>query len=173
MNERLENLVGAFANSIADAVLAAAQDEAGIPGPSAAALALIHHEPGIAIQTLRAGLGLTHAGTVRLIDRLEAASLVERSVSELDKRAVALALTAKGETVAAAILAKRHAVISQSLEILTMRERRVLEQIVEKLLQATVKDVAHAYAVCRLCDEEACEDCPIEAGLEQSANSNL
>ncbi|MEO0981699.1 MAG: MarR family transcriptional regulator [Pseudomonadota bacterium] len=168
MTERLENLVGAFANSIADAVLTAAKDEVDVAGPSAAALALIQHEPGIAIETLRTGLALTHAGTVRLIDRLEGAGLVERSASQIDKRAVALSLTAEGEAVAAAILARRQSVISHSLKSLSVKEREALERIVEKLLQATVKDVAHAYAICRLCDDEACEDCPIEAGLESS-----
>eukprot|EP00435_Cladocopium_sp_Y103_P077981 s1_g1720.t1 len=169
MTDRLENLVGAFANSVADAVLVATQDTATVAGPSAAALVLIQNEPGMPIETLRAGLDLTHAGAVRLINRLEAAGLVARKQSKRDRRAVALVLTVKGKTKARSVLAKRQSVVAAGLKSLTEKERAALEQIVDKLLRVTVEDLAHGYAICRLCDAEACNRCPIEAGLEESS----
>jgi len=42
------------------------------------ALALLAHEPGLSIRTLAISVGLSHAGTVRLVDRLAAEGLIER-----------------------------------------------------------------------------------------------
>jgi DNA-binding MarR family transcriptional regulator len=168
MTDRLGNIVGAFANSIADAVLDAAQREVGVSGPSAAALALINHEPGITIETLHNGLGLTHAGTVRLINRLETSNLVMRKRSDSDRRAVSLFLTSDGEITCALLLASRRVILGEALSVLSAKELNSLEKIVEKLLQSSIKTLAHAYSVCRLCDGFVCEDCPVEASLEAS-----
>lgn len=164
--DRLGNIFGALANSIADAVLEAAQRDVGVSGPSAAAIALIKLEPGITIETLHNGLGLTHAGTVRLINRLEAARLVMRQRSDSDGRAVSLFLTSDGEVTCDRLLASRQKVLSDALSVLTADEAKSLETITEKLLQSSVKNLAHAYSVCRLCDGSVCENCPVELSLE-------
>jgi DNA-binding MarR family transcriptional regulator len=173
MTDRLENLIGAFANNIADVVDEATQREVGISGPSAAALALINHDPGLTIETLHYGLGLTHAGTVRLINRLETAKLVMRKTSPADKRAVALHLTPKGKAACIALLAKRQSVLNEKLSVLSADEQETLEKLVSKLLRCTTENVAHAYSVCRLCDASVCTSCPVEAGLETSPATEI
>ena len=48
---------------------------------------------------------------------------------------------------------------------LTERERQVFGALAEKLLRGLVADLDHAYAVCRLCDYDACTDCPVDDEL--------
>lgn len=162
---RLENIVGAFANNVADAVNSATHEDVGISGPSASALALVKHDPGLTIETLRFGLNLTHAGTVRLINRLEDAGLVCRKVSDADKRAVALHLTTTGNTVCRKLLTTRQSVIRDKLSSLSDAEKCSLEDLISRVLQNSVVDTPHAYSVCRLCDGDICENCPVEDGL--------
>lgn len=169
MTDRLENILGAFANNIADAVNAAAHEDVHISGPSAEGLALINHQPGITIKTLRYGLNLSHAGTVRLIDRLSEAGLVRRDISLQDKRSVALQLTQSGQAACDKLLESRQSVVRDLISSLTKKEQSVLETIVSKVLQNTVTQVPHAYAVCRLCDADLCQDCPVEDGLKLHA----
>lgn len=164
--DRLGNILGAFANSIADAVLQAAEHEVKVSGPSAAAIALIKLEPGISIETLRNGLRLTHGGTVRLINRLENGALVRRKTSTSDRRAVSLYLTENGEVTCARLHDSRHRVLAEALSVLSEEEKKNLEVVVEKILKTSVRTIEHAYAVCRLCDGDACEDCPLEESLE-------
>jgi len=67
---RDRNTIGAFALLIGDEIARVVASKAPDAGPTAAALALLDHEPGLSIRTLSAGVGLSHAGTVRLVDRL-------------------------------------------------------------------------------------------------------
>ena len=167
-NIKLENVVGALALALSDAVLSSTQEQAPEAGPAAAAIALLGHEPGMTIERLRKALGLSHPGAVRLIDRLVAENVVERKQSESDRRAVALHLTIAGESSCAEILQVRHQRIAQVLDILDPTERETLGMLTEKLLSNLVRDVDKAYSVCRLCDSSICTNCPVEAGLESN-----
>ena len=53
-----------------DDIVRATSSRAPEAGPTASALSLLAHEPGLSIRTLAIGVGLSHAGTVRLVDRL-------------------------------------------------------------------------------------------------------
>jgi MarR family transcriptional regulator, negative regulator of the multidrug operon emrRAB len=75
----------------------------GASGP-AALVALDGEAGGGSIDALRRILGITHSGTVRLVDRLAGAGLVERRVGA-DARAVALHLTPQGRRLARRVLA--------------------------------------------------------------------
>lgn len=159
------NLVGALAVAIGDAITRAAEAAAPEPGPAAAALMLVAHLPGMSIDALRIGVGLSHPGAVRLVDRLEARGLIERRASAEDGRRVALHLTAAGGTVASAITEGRHKAVAQALDSLSEAERAAFIRTTETLLAALVGGPADALRVCRLCDETVCTRCPVDICL--------
>ena len=161
MDARSDNVVGALALALADAMLRDAQAQAPEPGPAAAALALLGHDPGMPIDRLHRSLGLSHSGAVRLVDRLVGDGLVVREQSQLDRRAVALRLTSAGEMTCRAVIAARDSAITQALASLTRQERQTFGALAEKVLRGFVTDLDHAYSVCRLCAYEACTECPV------------
>lgn len=132
----------------------------------ASALTTIGLHPGISIRWLSHGLTLSHPGTVRLVDRLVQAGLVERRSAEEDGRAVSLWLTEKGNDVCKSLLDKRGHSVAGLLKSLTNQERTQLEHIAEKLLTASYVGEAMAVRTCRWCDGEVCTDCPIDAAME-------
>jgi DNA-binding MarR family transcriptional regulator len=163
---KAENIIGALALTLSDVMLEATRNEA----PSnilAAGLTLIGHVPGISIYELSSGIGLSHPGTVRLVDRMVADDLVERARSETDGRAVALFLTLAGKTREQSILSSRRTVLSSALSSLSSEEHESLAQIAAKLVTAILTDEEHALKICRLCDSDACNDCPVEAELSR------
>lgn len=168
-DRRTENVVGALTLALSDALLRGAESEAPERGQAAAAIALLRHEPGMPIELLRRALGLSHPGTVRLVDRLVDDGLVTRRPSVHDRRAVALHLTETGEASCSAILGTRFDRIARALDLLDPSEKAMFGQLAEKLLGAFVRDVDHGYSVCRLCDAEACVDCPVARALDTTA----
>ncbi|MYZ43334.1 MarR family winged helix-turn-helix transcriptional regulator [Schauerella aestuarii] len=164
-DEKLVNIFGALALAVADDLLAEAQTEAPEAGPAAAAISLLRHEPGMSIDQLRRGLPLSHPGTVRLVDRLAEDGLVMRQTSERDRRAVALSLTQAGESACSKIRAARGESVGRALSALNAKERATFGVLVEKMLSTLVRGEDHCYAVCRLCDETACKECPVSAAL--------
>ena len=165
MDARSDNVVGALALALADAMLREAQGQAPEPGPAAAALALLGHDPGMPIERLRRALGLSHPGAVRLVDRLASDGLVVREPSQLDRRAVALRLTPAGEATCRAVIASRDGPLARAMALLTDQERQTFGALAEKVLRGFVADLDHAYAICRLCDYEACVNCPVDDEL--------
>lgn len=159
------NLLGALAVAISDAITRAAETHAPEPGPAAAAIMLVAHLPGMSIDALRIGVGLSHPGAVRLVDRLEARGLVERRSSAEDGRRVALHLTPAGDQAAAAIAEGRHKAIADALAGLPDAERSAFVATTEKLLAALVAGPDDALRVCRLCDEAVCTRCPVDIGI--------
>src|SRR3712207_4851440 len=143
---RTGNVLGALALALSDEVLRAAQDRAPEPGPAAAAIALVGHEPGMTIDRLRRALGLSHSGAVRLVDRLAGDGLVVRGVSASDRRAVALRLTTAGEATCRAVIAARESAIARAMTSLTEQERQTFGALAEKVLRGFVADLDHAYA---------------------------
>ena len=51
---------------ISDDIVRASSSRAPEAGPAGSALALLAHQPGLSIRMLAVGVGLSHAGTVRL-----------------------------------------------------------------------------------------------------------
>src|SRR4051794_41799772 len=89
----------------------------GASAPSAL-VALDGYLTGQPIDALRRVLGLTHSGTVRLVDRLVAAGLGERRVGTTDGRAVPLGLTPAGRRVARRGVAAREGALGGVLALL-------------------------------------------------------
>ena len=163
MNGRLENLLGALAVGLADAISSAVETTTGHAGAMGAALATLAQEPGLSIEQLRVPLGRTQSATVRVVDQLVAEGYAERRPGR-DQRSVAVVLTAKGAETAARVLASRERALRDALDGLTPGERKSLTGALEKVLTRITSDRAHADQICRLCDLAICPDqaCPVE-----------
>lgn len=162
-DERTLNLLGALALTIADDLNDAVKANAGYGGEAPAALVTLGAEPGISINLLRQILNLSHPGTVRLIDRLEAEGLVERRAGA-DGRTLALFLTDAGYERRQTILTERRQQLQGAISSLTPEDRNQLTKLLEKMLAAMTTTELRASIICRLCEEEVCpgDDCPVE-----------
>ena len=168
MNEiQNRNVFGAFALMVSDEIIQASSSQAPQAGPTASALALLAHMPGLSIRMLSVGVGLSHAGTVRLVDRLATEGLIERRDHSSDGRTRSLFLTEAGKTVSVDVLNSRDRVIAEGLAVLTHEEVRFLGDISARVLRARLESLEHSYRVCRLCCYEGCPNCPIDAELRQ------
>src|SRR3954449_10475174 len=79
---RLENILGAASLALSDAVQVAAVEAAGHAAAGPAALTALRIHRGCSVDRLANVLGLTHSGTVRLVDRLEGDGLRRRGPGE-------------------------------------------------------------------------------------------
>ncbi|MFA4938873.1 MarR family winged helix-turn-helix transcriptional regulator [Brevundimonas sp.] len=150
---------------ISDDIVRASSSRAPEAGPTASALALLAHEPGLSIRMLAIGVGLSHAGAVRLVDRLAADGLIERRDHLTDGRTRSLHLTPTGEIASNEVLAARDQVIAEGLSILDPDELKILSGIAERVLRDRLQNLGHAYRICRLCCYAGCTECPIDAEL--------
>jgi DNA-binding MarR family transcriptional regulator len=162
--EKIKNLFGALSLAIADDLLREAQHHVPLSAP-ASAITLIGHAPGMTIDQLSRVLGLSHPGTVRLVDRLVREKLLNRERSATDGRAVALTLSPTGEAMCQKILASRQSALARALAMLSPTERSILGRLSETMLQGIVKGETHALEICRLCDPSVCSECPIEGAI--------
>lgn len=162
---RAANLLGAAVLGLHDELRAAAESSTGRAGEGPAALVVLGHQPGLSNDTLSRLLGLSHTGSVRVVDRLVMDGLVERRPSPVDRRAVALHLTAAGEAARREILDERAAVMGSLVKCLSLPDQAKLTDLLGKLLQVVSRDDAHKLRICRLCDVQACGDCPIHVDV--------
>ncbi|MEN7529373.1 MULTISPECIES: MarR family winged helix-turn-helix transcriptional regulator [unclassified Cupriavidus] len=160
---RLANMLGALATGLSDRIHAAVDHRTSLRGEAAAALIVIGHAPGLSIDQLGKVSGLSHPGAVRMVDRLVAAGFAQRTPAASDRRAIALHLTAAGETERATILEGRRAAIESVLSHVSSTDRAVLERLVETMLVSMPSDATSAMSVCRLCNQDACANCPMDA----------
>lgn len=165
---RTANLLGAIALGLADDILETAERHVAHGGCTPAALCVIGHEPGLSIDFLARVLGMSHPGTVRLVDRLEADGLIQRRPSK-DGRAVALHLTVSGQKRRIKLLADRRTGLDQAIKRLSRCERDQLVLLLEKLLIEIKRDSLHAYTICRFCEDTVCVPCPMsQSGTARS-----
>ncbi|TFU05844.1 MarR family transcriptional regulator [Polymorphobacter arshaanensis] len=162
MIDRTANLLGVVGLAVADRIEAAAREILSHAGETPAAVVVIGYGLGPSNDQLRRILGLSHPGSVRLVDRLVADSLVERRQGR-DKRAVALYLTERGHTLREELLLGRLAAIRPLLEPLTGTEHEALAALLHKLLASMETTDLDRCNLCRLCDDRVCTDCPIPA----------
>jgi MarR family transcriptional regulator, negative regulator of the multidrug operon emrRAB len=167
VSRRLENLLGALAVGLADAISSAVETTTGHAGAMGAALAVLAQEPGLGIEQLRVPLGRTQSATVRVVDQLVAEGYAERRPGR-DQRSVAVFLTATGAEAAARVLASREQALRDAVGELTPGERKALTGTMEKVLARITTDRAHADQICRLCDLAACPErvCPVELAAQ-------
>lgn len=153
------NLLGALGLAVADRLAATSAAEA--------LVALHGRRAGSSIDALAAVTGLTHSGTVRLVDRLAEAGMVERRRGA-DQRSVALYLTPPGRREARRVLARREAAMHSLLAVLTDDQRTALTDVAAQLLGELGAAPDAERRLCRLCDLESCErargNCPVSRG---------
>ncbi|MFC4015271.1 MarR family winged helix-turn-helix transcriptional regulator [Nonomuraea purpurea] len=162
MHSRTANLLGALGIALADAQTAELAAASGLAPTDAAALNAVGVAPGCSIRAVRVALGITHPGTVRTVDRLAAAGLVERRAG-VDGRTVSLYLTAAGEEVWKRQTDARLGWLERTIAQLAVSERADIERIVSALLTVITGDEDSAERICRLCDEYRCpqDRCPV------------
>jgi MarR family transcriptional regulator, negative regulator of the multidrug operon emrRAB len=123
---------------------------------------VIGHAPTMSIDQLSRILRLSHAGTVRLVDRLVERNLVEKRPSALDRRIMSLALTTDGWQQRDKLLALRRAALTVLLNQVAPEDLAALEHVAETIAAALPEDALSALTTCRFCDERRCIDCPME-----------
>ena len=162
MTDRVANLFGAAGLAVADRIGAMAREILNHSGETPAALVVIGYGFGPSNDQLRRVLGLSHSGSVRLIDRLVADELVERR-GKRDKRAIALYLTEQGAATREKLLTGRLAAIKPLLMSLSEPEQNVLAALLHKILSSVKTTDLERCTLCRLCDDRVCSNCPIPA----------
>lgn len=166
------NILGALGIAVADRVQDSAEEIAGSGGQSAAALVSIGMLPGLSVGDLAGVLGLTHPGTVRLVDRLVQEDLVEKAAAENDARALALKLTPLGKQRRRDILAQRARKLQPMLDILSPSERKQFDALLRKLLGGLTVTRRQAYTICRYCDAGPCfrNNCPVDMACGEASD---
>ena len=79
-------------------------------------------------------LRLSHAGAVRLIDRLIGQGLVVKITSAADRRMMHLHLTAAGNQEREKLLALRNASVAELLKGVSLADQELLERLSESIL---------------------------------------
>jgi MarR family transcriptional regulator, negative regulator of the multidrug operon emrRAB len=162
MIDRTANLLGTVGLAIANRIEAMSRETLNHAGETPAALVVIGYGFGPSNDQLRRILGLSHPGSVRLVDRLVADNLVERREGR-DKRAIALYLTEQGEALREKLLKGRLAAIKPLVTSLTDTEQGVLAALLHKMLSSMDTTDLERRTLCRLCDGRVCSNCPIPA----------
>jgi DNA-binding MarR family transcriptional regulator len=167
--ELLANRLGALSVALSDLLGAALPPAIAADGPDAAALNTVMQWPGMRVDELAAILGLTHSGTVRVVDRLARKGLVERRPHPADARAVAVHPSGEGQRLADRAQADRLRLLGELVADLPPVARSALAAAVDALLRRLAPDAASANRVCRLCEERVCtpDICPTEAWVRR------
>jgi MarR family transcriptional regulator, negative regulator of the multidrug operon emrRAB len=160
MEDRGQNLLGAFVVEVAGRIRRETEAAIGHTGATAAALVTIAQFPGRTVEELRRAIGLSHPAAVRVVDRLEEGRLVKRS-SMGRGPAVALTATAAGRRKARQILDIRHRILADALPALSGEEQRVLTGVLERALDHLADGPDPV--ICRMCDTGRCRrgECPV------------
>ncbi|MEU1784675.1 MarR family transcriptional regulator [Streptomyces sparsogenes] len=163
--ERVANLLGAAALAITDDLLTAPVAASSLSMSAAAALVVLHADPGVSVTQLGRRVGVTQSAAVRMVDGLERGGLVERRRSVGNWTGVHP--TAKGRRTAEHLLTARTSRLAAALDALGQAEVRALGGLLEKLLDGLYHGCGDADRMCRLCDRAACTPdgvaCPVGA----------
>ena len=141
---------GALALAVADSI-ASVSASFSPSGPATAVMVFLRIEPGLPISVLASRIRLSHAGTVRVIDRLEHEQLVERRRHIADRRARFIHLTNSGKKITDALLKAREQVISECISPLSPNDLDILGMLSERLLVANGFDKDGSVSLCHLC----------------------
>jgi DNA-binding MarR family transcriptional regulator len=167
--DRPANQGGALALAVTDRQREAIESEAGSESAAAALSALLHFLDAPSVDLMRQVLGLTHSGTVRLVDRLEEHGLVVRGPGA-DGRTASVRLTPTGRRTAKKVSQARAQVLDAALATLTATERAQLDRLVGRMLAGMVREPGATRWTCRLCDTVACgrddDRCPVAHAAE-------
>ena len=163
----LKNLLGVFATTVASNIEMEVAELDGRSLSHEAALVAINNHPNDGIEMLSKVLGLTHSGTVRLINNLVHDGLVDRHQSKIDARAVVLCVTDAGRERANKILLAREKITNSIIDTLSENRKKMIVPILEAILSAMTGNIVEARRICRFCDEGVCRKagCPVEIAI--------
>jgi DNA-binding MarR family transcriptional regulator len=163
---RLSNLLRALGVALTDDLVAAVAGETGLALNEAACLNVVAHNDGCSVRLVSNTLGITHPGAVRVVDRLAAADLLERTTGP-DRRTVALRLTAAGRRLWQQERTACGRRLDAMVDQLTAAQRDAAESAIETLLATLTTSALQAERVCRFCDESACpqHQCPVTCAV--------
>jgi len=161
-NPRCSNLLGAFVIAAYDQMVQRIEAEESIAPQAAAALIVVGFNQGRSVDFLSGALQLSHSGCVRLVDKLQEASLVDRREGE-DRRVVELYLTTSGHQRMHGILRTRRKYLDGLLQSLSAKDLKRFTAQIELMLYDMTNSEEHAESMCRFCDETICpqESCPV------------
>ena len=160
MDTGIANLLGALSLAVMDRIELGAREVVGRGGETPAALIVIGYGQGMTNDKLRRILGLSHSGTVRLVDRPVSDHLVERRPGR-DGREVALHLTAKGAAARKDLMVSRISTVASLLEVLSPGEANRLGTLIRELLARQDTSEMDRFTICRMCDDKVCANCPL------------
>ncbi len=162
------NVIAAWATAVSDAVREAVEASTGVGGAGPAALVAVVADPGLSIDELRRVLGITHPGTVRLVDRLVEHGWVRRAAAV--GREVRLQPTRAGRRAEQRLVTARESAVRRLHATLSDSQLRVLAQTMAPVLEHATVDLDSQRRLCRLCDRDCCASCPVRtAGERRSA----
>lgn len=163
----LSNLIGAFATSVSTSIENQVFELKGRSLNHEVALVAISNHPNETIDVLSKVLGLTHSGTVRLINTLEQEGLVARHKSLQDARSVVLNTTLQGNDRVEQILTHRHNALAKVTEHFSHDQKQQFTKLLEVAMGHLTDKKVEARRICRLCDEGVCrkQGCPIEKSI--------
>ncbi|MBR1120430.1 winged helix-turn-helix transcriptional regulator [Bradyrhizobium lablabi] len=156
----IANLLAALSLAVMDRIEHGAREVVGRGGETPAALIVLGYGQGMTNDMLRRILGLSHSGTVRLVDRLVSDQLVERRPGK-DGREVALHLTARGTASRKELLASRISAVTSLLDVLSPTETKRLGALIRELLARQDTSEMDRFTICRMCDDTVCTNCPL------------
>jgi DNA-binding MarR family transcriptional regulator len=93
--------------------------------PQLRALVVLDDDAAVTVKALAARLGIQPSTTTRLVDRLVAKDLIERTPGVEDRREVLLSLSAAGRRVVDTAMGFRRRAVREILEALSPAERAV------------------------------------------------
>jgi DNA-binding MarR family transcriptional regulator len=157
------NVVAAWVMATNDR-LADALAQVGLDSRELAALTLVDTHAGCSVEWLRARVGLSQSGTVRLVDRLATRGLLRRGPST--GRGVPLHLTTEGELFLRRWHGLRDEAVDAALSAVPVQHRRDLVDGIAAALLNEERDRRAADATCRSCSWSACgRDCPVDRSV--------
>jgi DNA-binding MarR family transcriptional regulator len=140
-----------------------AADQAGVDLREVSALNLVETHPGSSIDWLGTRVGLTHSGTVRLVDRLEQAGWLTRARAG---REVGLRVTATGRAALRRWRRAADTAVAAAIGPLGPAAAARLLALLSDALEGTARRRVEADATCRTCDWRACGDpCPVDRSV--------
>lgn len=154
------NILGALALAVTDGTSNAVLAAGGGSRSEATALSALYHLLAYpSVERIRQVLGLTHSGTVRLLDELEAAGHITREPG-IDARSRAVRLTPAGRRAAKRVAGARAKFLNRTLMALSADERETWVGLVARVLTPMKRGPGAVRWICRLCDTKQCgRDC--------------
>jgi MarR family transcriptional repressor of emrRAB len=159
----LDNLLGAAAVAISDALSSLMEQQAGLKLSASSVILTLGQHDLLTITEIAKIAGITHSATVRLIDGLESQKLVLRKRGE-SMREVAVSLTERGRNIYSTLRQAQTKILEPLLSNLLEDERQLLESALSCILAALTSSRERGDRICRFCDEGVChqDHCPVE-----------